>query len=208
MSTATLVSDRIRASILRGELAPGERLRQDRLAQDLGVSKIPVREALQRLAAEGLTVFESNRGFAVRTLSAAEAAEIYGLRGALEPAFLRRAIPRLSIVDLARAELALQDGGARSATANWAFHGALYGPASWARGLAMVEGLHTAVAPYLALYTSRSEAAERSDAQHRALLECCQDRRIDDAVRVLEEHLMMASEALCAFLEGSPTAGG
>jgi len=208
MSTANAVTDRIRTSLLRGDLAPGARLRQDRLAAELGVSKIPVREALQRLAAEGLAVFESNRGFAVRALTSAEASEIYGLRKALEPALLRRAIPRLNRVDMARAEEALEDAEAPPGESNWAFHAALYGASGWARGVAMVASLHVAVAPYLVLYERGLDAAETSARQHRSLLGHCREGSVEEAVAVLDEHLEMASSSLCAFLERARAPAG
>ena len=92
--------------LLRGELEPGTRLRQDELAQRLGVSKVPVREALQRLAATGLLRFEANRGAIVPGLTADDARENFALRRAVEPLLLEGSIPKLSIVDLAEAELA------------------------------------------------------------------------------------------------------
>ena len=89
--------------LLRGALTPGTRIRQDALATHLGVSKIPVREALQRLSALGLLQFETNRGATVPSLSVAEAIENSVLREAIEVEMLRHAIPTMSIVDLAEA---------------------------------------------------------------------------------------------------------
>ena len=79
------VLDRIRDRILSGAVAAGQPVRQDALAAELGVSKIPLREALARLEQEGLVRAEANRGFFVRPLSAAEAEEVYALRLMLEP---------------------------------------------------------------------------------------------------------------------------
>ena len=95
MSTVDRVEQDVMASMLRGELAPGTWLRQDELAERLGVSKIPVREALQRLAGLGLLRFETNRGAVVPTLTAADAEESYALPRAIEPQLLRRAVTRL-----------------------------------------------------------------------------------------------------------------
>ncbi len=123
MSTVDHVQQTVTEEILRGELQPGTWLRQDEMAERLGMSKIPVREALHRLAAIGLLRFEPNRGVVVPALSATEAEENYGLRRAIEPELLRRAIPRLTIVDLAEAELALSGEGMSLTETNWAFHG-------------------------------------------------------------------------------------
>jgi len=194
------LSDALRDAILRGELQPGSPLRQDRLASALGVSKIPVREALQRLAAEGLARFEANRGFSVASLTAGDAEEIYGLRAAIEPLMLARAIPKLTIVDLATAELALGDGDGATPEGNWLFHRALYAPAGWDRGLGMLRTLHASVAPYLLLYLDDPAAAEASARQHRALLEHCRSRAIESAVAVLDEHLSLAGASLVRSL--------
>ena len=80
------VFDIVREQIVVGELATDMPIRQDALAAELGVSKIPVREALARLEQEGLLISHPNRGYLVRPMSAAEADEIYALRLALEPA--------------------------------------------------------------------------------------------------------------------------
>ena len=76
---------RIRDKILSGDYAPGSALLQDSIAAEFGVSKIPVREALVRLRAEGLIDIEAHRGFRVRPLLAAEVDEVFRLRLALEP---------------------------------------------------------------------------------------------------------------------------
>src|SRR6266568_951593 len=107
MSTAERVEQWVRQGLLRGDYQPGAWLRQDDLAAELGVSKIPVREALQRLAAASLVTFEPNRGAMVQPLTAAAAEEVFALRLAVEPKLLRRAIDRHTIVDFATAELAL-----------------------------------------------------------------------------------------------------
>ncbi len=75
----------IREEILSGERAGGEWLREDGLAESIGVSRTPVREALRHLAAEGLVHYQRNRGVQVQTWSAADLNEIYGLRSLLEP---------------------------------------------------------------------------------------------------------------------------
>ncbi len=191
------------AEMLRGELGPGTWLRQDEIAERLGVSKIPVREALQRLVAKGLLRFEANRGAVVPTLTAAEAEESYALRRAIEPLLLERALPHLSIVDLAEAEVALQADDLSISEANWAFHRALYGPSGWARGLAMAEILHVAVAPYLVLYTEGLGGATSSDAEHVALLKTCRQGEVEAAAEQLLDHLGHAEEALVAYLKST-----
>src|SRR5215510_12062973 len=91
------IADSLRADILRGNLKSGQALKQDEIAAQFGVSKIPVREALVQLKAEGLVNFYPNRGAFVSEISSAEADEIYVMRIALETAVLARAIPHLTV---------------------------------------------------------------------------------------------------------------
>jgi len=200
MSTVERVEQRVRQGLLRGDYPPGAWLRQDDLAAELGVSKIPVREALQRLAAASLVTFEPNRGAMVRPLTAADAEEIFRLRLAVEPELLRRAIGRRTIVDLATAELALTSPAHTLTEANWRFHRALYDAASWPRALTMVETLHAAVAPYVLLYTEGLGGAAHSDAEHHELLEHCRTGDARAAVRVLRVHIQSAADALAGYL--------
>lgn len=200
MSTVERVEQRVRQGLVRGDYQPGAWLRQDDLAAELGVSKIPVREALQRLAAASLVTFEPNRGAMVKPLTAADAKEIFALRLAVEPELLRRAIGRHTIVDLATAELALTSPAQTLTEANWLFHRALYNAANWHRALAMVETLHAAVAPYVLLYTEGLGGAGHSDSEHRELLEQCRTPDTRAALRVLRGHLRAAGDAVIGYL--------
>ena len=195
MSTVDRVQAAVMSDMLRGSLPPGTWMRQDDIAERLGVSKIPVREALQRLAVIGLVRFEANRGAVVPELSASEAEENYVLRHAIELRLLGRALPLMSIVDLAAAELALI-AAAPLTESNWNFHRALYAASGWKRGLAIAEILHAAVAPYVLLYTEGLGGAAASDAEHLALLELCRKGDVAGATDLLSQHLQTAEFSL------------
>ena len=200
MSTVDQIQRVVLDDLVRGDLAPGSRIRQDRLAARLGVSKIPVREALQRLSASGLLQFETNRGASVPSLSPADAVENFTLRRAVEVELLRQAVPSLTIVDLARAEHALSHVGASPTEANWQFHRALYAPSGWNRGLAIAEMLHAAMAPYVLLYLNSLGGETPSEDEHRALLGACRTGDAEMAVSLLERHLDGAASAVTDFL--------
>ncbi|WP_344741399.1 GntR family transcriptional regulator, partial [Pseudonocardia halophobica] len=85
-STAAIVADRIRAAIMRGTFPPGTQLGEVDLAARLGVSRGPLREAMQRLVAEGLLRSERHRGLFVRDLDAADVRDVYTARTAVERA--------------------------------------------------------------------------------------------------------------------------
>lgn len=92
--------DSVRELILRGEFAAGARLGEVELAERLGVSRTPVREALARLASEGLVEIVPNRGARVSSWTVAELEEVFDLRAALEPRLTALAVPNATPADL------------------------------------------------------------------------------------------------------------
>jgi DNA-binding GntR family transcriptional regulator len=101
------IADRLRDAILRGEYAPGARIRQEDLASEFGASRLPARDALRILESDGLVTLVANTGAWVSRLSLAECEELYQIRERIEPLLLRYSLPNLSETTLARlAELA------------------------------------------------------------------------------------------------------
>ena len=103
------VVDGIRDMILNGHLKPGDRLRQDELADTFGVSTMPIREALRQLQAEGLVVFRPRRGATVARLTVSECEEIYHMREALETLACRWAAEDFDRIQIDQLRLLLQE---------------------------------------------------------------------------------------------------
>jgi DNA-binding GntR family transcriptional regulator len=99
-TSAERTRDTLRGLILQGDLAPGARLGEVELAARLGVSRTPVREALSRLAAEGLVEVAPNRGARVATWTVAELEGVFDLRSVLEPQLTAHAVPRARPADV------------------------------------------------------------------------------------------------------------
>jgi DNA-binding GntR family transcriptional regulator len=203
--TSESIAGTLRADILCGRLLGGQPLRQDEIAFQFGVSKIPVREALVQLKAEGLVNFYPNRGAFVSELSAAEAEEIYIMRIALEKEILTRAIPHLTVSHFKQAGELLADTDreeniARWGELNWEFHATLYSPAGLLRLMETLRTLHTNIARYLVLYLAGMEYQKKSQREHRALLKACREGEIEKAQTILEEHLRSASTQLVKYL--------
>jgi DNA-binding GntR family transcriptional regulator len=118
-SLSKVVGEKIRGQILEGKLRPGERLVEDRLSAELGVSRVPVREALRELAAEGLVRLERNRGASVMQVTPALIAELVEVRALLEGLNARLAAQRHDPENLERLRDTLRRGNAaaRSGTA-------------------------------------------------------------------------------------------
>jgi DNA-binding GntR family transcriptional regulator len=193
-NTADLIADALRSAILQGKLRSGQSLKQDEIANEFNVSKIPVREALVQLQAEGLVQMIKSRGATVTSLTIEEVTEIYAIRSALEPIALRRAIPHIKPSDYYHIEQILnkidhEDDMRKWAELNWEFHAALYRAAGMPRLTQTVQTLYNNVARYLLQnYLDRDYLAE-SQRQHREILEACRNQQVDDATELLLHHL-------------------
>ncbi|AOY95844.1 GntR family transcriptional regulator [Cupriavidus sp. USMAA2-4] len=110
-----LVTDKLRERILNGQYEPGERLVENKLSSELGVSRIPVREALRSLATEGLVVIEPRRGASVAKLSPDVAREMVEVRATLEGLNAKLAAQRRDPALLAELEQVLRDGAEAAA---------------------------------------------------------------------------------------------
>ncbi len=192
-NTAEMIAAALRSAIVRGKLLSGQSLRQDEIAAQFAVSKIPVREALVQLQAEGLVRLIPNRGAVVSTLTPAQVDEIYTMRRALEPIALRRAIPHLrprDYDDLAHLLTRIDHEADLSqwAELNWAFHEALYKPAAMPTLLRTLRDLHHNVVRYLVYHIDEHQLA-RSQGQHRDLVALCQAADIEAACALLDDHL-------------------
>ena len=207
-SVAQQVVDSLREMILTGELEEGAPLRQDVLAGILQVSRIPVREALRQLEAEGLVTFFAHRGAIVSALSLGEIRELFDARALLESDLLARAIPHLTEADFTRAGEVLdvyEDALARADVRicghlNWRFHSALYAAASRPMTLGLVQTLNFNADRYLRLHLQLANAMDLARRDHRRLLELCRAKRGAAACEFLREHILGAGDALIDLL--------
>lgn len=170
--------DLVRDRILTGVVAPDRPIRQDALAAELGVSKIPLREALARLEQEGLLTSQANRGFTVRPLNAAEAEEVYALRLKLEPEMIALASRTATSVDqriasdiLDRLDDVTDTLGDGVGAFNRAFHLALLRPAKKPVTLTILERLHVLSERYVRKHLEPLGRDERANEEHREMLD-------------------------------------
>ena len=201
-STPDAVAEALRQAILLGIFKAGQSLRQDEIATQFGISRIPVREALRQLEAEGLVTLYPNRGATVSVLSAAEAQEICEIRIALETLALQLAISNLTEADIQRAIAILEatdqaTDPRRWAELNWEFHATLYTSAHRPRLLTMIKTLHINVDRYRHLQINYQD---QSQTEHWKLLEVCKQRDMNKAIDILKHHIATAAEHLVAHL--------
>jgi DNA-binding GntR family transcriptional regulator len=208
-TVASLTLDAIRDGILHGNYAEGEPLRQDALADELGVSRIPIREALRQLEAEGLVTFSPHRGAIVSSLSLEEIEEVFDLRTMIEPDLMRRAMPRLTTYQLDQADevldryaVALRTGDvAKWGELNWQFHATLYAPAERPVSMGIVQRLHQQSDRYLRMQLALTHGETRARHEHRAIAAAARKGDGAKAQRLLREHILGAGRALVSFLE-------
>ena len=194
----------LKAAILEGRLPGGTPLRQEDLAARLGVSRMPVREALRQLEAQALIEVLPHRGAVVSALSAEDAADLYSIRRALEPAALRLSIPRLTEGGLARAaaligEMDREADAGRMGLLNRRFHMALYAGAKGPRLLGLVEQQLAAFDRYLRFHLAAQGREHMAQEDHRALLEAATRGDTEQAAAVLERHIDHAAEMTARF---------
>ncbi len=204
-STPAMVAEVLREAILRGILVGGQQLRQEEIARQLGISHIPVREALRQLEAEGLVRLRPYRGFEVCELSPEEVQELYEIRIPLECQALRLAIPHITREDLRRAEEILDAIDAEDDPLVWSrlnteFHTVLYAPSRRQRLLGLIRTLRTNVDRYLRLYISVMQRKKHSQREHREILRAVRRGDVSAAVSALEEHLGIACRLLVDYL--------
>jgi DNA-binding GntR family transcriptional regulator len=199
----------LRERILRGDYPDGEPLRQDALADELGVSRIPVREALRQLEAEGLVTFHPHRGAVVASLSLDEIAELFELRAEIECDLLRRAIPKMTQEQLDRAtdvldefEAALRDGEAsRWGPLNWHFHAALYEAANRSFTMSILQKLHHHSDRYFRMHVLLAHGGARANDEHRAIAEAVAKKDVKAALQLMRAHILGAGQSLLEFLQ-------
>ncbi|MBP1870535.1 DNA-binding GntR family transcriptional regulator [Ensifer adhaerens] len=190
---ASRISRALAERIISGALTPGERLRQDHIAEEFGASHVPVREAFRLLEAQGLAVSEPRRGFRVAAFDLKEVREVAEMRAVLEVLALRHAIPHLTAAILERAEAATVAADTSRDVRSWeaanrAFHRLLLTPCGMPRLLASIDDLHAASARFL-FSAWRSSWEARTDHDHRAILAALREGRGDEAAKILERHV-------------------
>lgn len=213
MSVATaheVVAAALRQAILDRELKPGDRVRQEEVARRLGVSVIPVREALRVLAGEGQVTYRPRQGYVVAELDLRDLAEVYRLREILEAEAVRVGVPRLAAEDVERIEgLFAEVSGALAGgrigdamKANRRAHFALFEAAAMPILLRHIATLWDSTEAYRALYYAEAPRRERVDREHREIASALRARRTADVLALLDAHRAHALESLGAALEG------
>jgi DNA-binding GntR family transcriptional regulator len=197
----------LRDRILSGELSGNSRLNPAEIAALLGVSRMPVREALRQLHVEGLVTMRPNRSAFVSSLTAREVEELFEIRCALEVLAVRTAI--LAMTADSRAELvALKDrmDRARNDPAEWLkrhddFHQAICSLGGRTRLPQEIGRIRLAIRPYLLMYMKVFNTVEMPGLEHSSLLNALASGEVRRAEAAMREHVANPAKELIKFLQ-------
>ena len=182
-SASEIIAKHLREAIIAGHFAEDEPIRQDDIAQLFNVSKIPVREALKRLEAEGLVLFQRNKGAVVTRISEPELAQMFEVRVLLEAQAIRLAVPNMDETTFARAEAICAD---------------FVGEDNVGRSI------HDKLERYLRMQMSLSEGKQRADQEHREIVAACRAGDAERAAALIEAHIVGVCRTLYEHLPNRP----
>lgn len=205
------VYDYLRGAIMTGRFAPGERLNLDELVEQLKVSKMPVKEAVGRLAAEGLIDVQARRGTYISRVDARELAETFEVRRALEVLAGELAVERVAKADIAKLRrliTEMEEAAGRQdfrlhLEKNFEFHGLIIGLSGNSKLIEVYQRLRAPI--QIAGVHSRSEnwlaRVDQEQREHRAIVRALDQRDPEAVAKAMTEHLKRAKVSLVADVE-------
>ncbi|MCK0141710.1 GntR family transcriptional regulator [Aliiroseovarius sp. F20344] len=207
-SLPDVITNDLRERILSGDLIEGTVIRQEALADEYDVSRMPIREALKRLDAEGLVHLTNNRGASVVKHSIAEIGEIFDLRILIEVDLFKRAIPNMTQADFDKCEMILAqmetsydaDDVAHWGALNFEYHTALYAAAE--RGLTneLLHRVNLQSDRYVRMHLSLMEQRDGAKDEHSRLLELAKAGDVDAATALLTQHIQNTKDELLTVI--------
>ncbi len=200
--------DRIRM----GELKPGARLTAEDVATQIGMSRMPVREAIRRLDSEGHLTLRPNRGAIVTDRTFEQIQELFEIRSVLEGLAVRLAVDRIgpAEIDEMREYLRRMKKGQNDADQwlprHWAFHEYICGLSGRQRLLREIERLYTAIEPHLRLWFFHANRPVIAIKDHQQLLDVIETRDPERAEAAMREHVLVTAPHIIRFLQGQKAA--
>lgn len=197
-----LAAEQIRGRILSGALAPGATLNQNELAHAMGMSRIPIRDALRTLAAEGLIRMRAHTPATVAALSLEDLQELYDIRLALEPQLCVLALEHLDARDLAAIERTLHELEATTGPNEWLqlnneYHDLIYRKSGRQRSVEIIRHARRATDRYIRIY--RTFEPTKVDTEHRQIFDALTSRHGRRLAALVEAHLSEGYETMLRY---------
>ncbi|MBS1879548.1 MAG: GntR family transcriptional regulator [Actinobacteria bacterium] len=203
--TADYVADALREAIQSGSLPDGAVLKQAAIAERLGVSRVPVREAMRHLMAEGLIQSRAHHVAVVRSLSLSRIAEVYDYRALVEGHMTERAVPKLTEADLGRLRAKNEEMKSASSHTTWLrlnneFHAVILKASGDETGLELVEQLRLRSERYVRMWSGGKGVQNREDvnAEHAEVIELIAAGKAKKARQAIERHIRHTGERVVA----------
>ncbi len=207
-SLPDVIANDVRERILSGELSEGETIRQGALAEEYAVSRMPIREALNRLGAEGLVQVTNNRGASVIRHSLREIGEIFDLRILMEVDMFRQAIPKMTEEHIAKCHMLLDEMDAsyeandvaKWGVLNFQYHSALYAAAERSLTTELIQKVNLQSDRYVRMHLSVMKKRESAKDEHHKLLILAKEQKVEEACELLANHIIRTKEQLLAMI--------
>ena len=207
---AAIAHSYVRDALLKGTLRPNERIHQVRLAQQLGMSLVPVREALRKLEAEGFVRIMPHRGVYVSPISRAEMEDVFAVRLAIESMATRQGVLRITdkqvekLADLiSRMEVALcSHDHPQLLELNQEFHFSLYEASGREYLCSLISHLWQKSTRYRTSYIQLPERADQAHEEHKEILAAVRERSVKKAVRAVRNNIQ---QTMLGLLSSSDT---
>ena len=192
-----VVFNTLRQAILKGELEPGERLMEIQLAERLGVSRTPIREAIRKLELEGLVLMIPRKGAEVAKISARSLRDVLEVRRALEELAIELACQRMSEEDVGNLQKAQEDfkkaiaeGDAmKIAETDEHYHDVIYEGTQNAKLIQMLNNLREQMYRYRLEYSNAEDKWKILELEHEKILKTVRERKVAEAKEAVREHI-------------------
>lgn len=187
----------LREAILKGNLKPGTRLKEISLANELGVSRTPVRDAIRKLELEGLVVMEANKGACVAEIARQELNDVLELRRGLEELAIRKACERITDEELQNLEKAAEEFGSlvsgrdlkELAEADVHFHDVIYRASHNRRLVQLLNNLREQMYRFRMEYLKDEASRKLLDAEHKEIVRAIREKDVERAHRYICQHI-------------------
>ncbi|MUZ63073.1 GntR family transcriptional regulator [Agrobacterium vitis] len=189
-----------------GRYKPGDRLIAEEIAAEIGMSRMPVREAFRRLASDGLVTLRPNRGCVVAGLTLAELQEAFEIRSVLEGLAVRIAMPRMNadtFEELERLLIRMERAG-ESGSSDWVlrhqeFHAFIYGLSGRPKLIRQITALHVVIEPYMRIWFDYVDKPLSARQEHDTLIEALRSGDARRAEAVMQEHIVETASLLADY---------
>lgn len=189
-----------------GRYKPGDRLIPEEIAAEIGMSRMPVREAFRRLAADGLVTLRPNRGCVVAGLTLDEIHETFEIRSVLEGLAVRLATPRMNSETfeeleglLDRVERAGQSGSGDWVLRHQEFHAFIYGLSGRPKLIRQIAALHVVIEPYMRIWFDYVDKPLSAREEHQMLIDALRSGDARHAEAVMQDHIIETASMLADY---------